>query len=188
MSKLSINWGSGVLTGSDVQTFCKTLGQMRSMFQDGQAASALPDELELYRVQVYAPVVGNTEGGLNWGTTILQPGKIGDEYFMTKGHFHRVRNRAEYYATFQGRGALLLMDESGATRYEKMTPGSICYIPGNTAHRVANTGSDALVFTACWPSDAGHDYETIERDGFSARMMERNGQPVLVPVANAVSL
>jgi len=100
---------------------------------------------------------------------------------MTKGHFHKLRNRAEYYATFRGEGALLLMEEGGATRYERMSPGSTHYIPGHSAHRVANTGSTPLVFAACWPSDAGYDYETIEREGFSARMLERNGEPVLVP-------
>lgn len=187
MAQLTIDWGSGLLAGQDVLTSRKTLAQMRSMFQDRQAANALPDELEMYRVQVYAPVAEGTEGGLNWGTTILQPGKIGGEYFMTRGHFHRVRNRAEYYATFQGQGALLLMDERGATRYEAMEPGSLHYIPASTAHRVANTGSVALVFTACWPSDAGYDYETIERVGFSARMMEQDGQAVLVPVTQTKS-
>lgn len=181
MSQLFIDWNSGLLTGPDIHTSSKLLVQMRSIFQDQAAASALPDELELYRVQVYAPVADGTEGGLNWGTTILQPGKVGEEYFMTRGHFHRLRNRAEYYIAFRGKGALLLMNEHSVTRYERMTPGSMCYIPGNTAHRVANIGSEELVFTACWPSDAGYDYETIERGGFSARMMERNGQPTLVP-------
>ncbi len=53
-------------------------------------------------------------------------------------------------------------------------------IPGNPAHRVANTGSVLPIFAACWSSGAGHDYETIEREGFSARMLERNGNPVLI--------
>jgi glucose-6-phosphate isomerase len=46
---------------------------------------------------------------------------------------------------------------------------------------VANTGSEPLVFIACWPSDAGYDYATIERRGFSARLLQRDGVPVLVP-------
>jgi glucose-6-phosphate isomerase, archaeal len=76
---------------------------------------------------------------------------------------------------------LLLMNEEGATRYERMSPGSMHYIPGNTAQRLANTGSAPLTFAACWSSDAGYDYETIEREGFGARMLERNGEPVLFP-------
>ena len=181
MPKISMDWATGMLAGSSVKTSSKTLGQIRSLFHDQEAASQVPVDLELYRVQFYTPVEDGTEGGLFWGSTIIQPGKVGDEYFMTKGHFHRVRNRAEYYATFHGEGALLLMDEGGATRYEEMSPGSMHYIPGHTAHRVANIGSTPLVFAACWPSDAGYDYETIEREGFGARMLERNGKPVLVP-------
>jgi glucose-6-phosphate isomerase len=46
---------------------------------------------------------------------------------------------------------------------------------------VANTGLQPLVFAACWPADAGYDYETVEREGFGGRMMERNGRPVFVP-------
>lgn len=180
MQTVSMDWATGMLAGSSVQTTRKTLGEVRALFHDQEAARQLPTELELYRVQFYAPVTAGTEGGLFWGNTILQPGKVGDEYFMTKGHFHHIRNRAEYYAAFHGDGALLLMEESGTTRYEKMSPGSIHYIPGNTAHRVANIGSTPLVFAACLPSDAGYDYETIEREGFSARMLERNGKPVLV--------
>ncbi len=181
MHKISMDWATGMLAGNSLQTSQKTLGQIRALFHDQQAARHMSADLELYCVQFYTPVKEGIEGGLFWGSTIIQPGKVGDEYYMTKGHFHRLRNRAEYYATFHGEGALLLMDEGGATRYEKMSPGSVHYIPGHTAHRVANTGSTPLVFSACWPSDSGHDYETIEREGFGARMLERDGKPVLVP-------
>ncbi len=176
----TMDWATGRLSGSKIQTLVKTLGQIRELFHDQEAASRIPSDVELYSVQVFAPVAEGTEGGLFWGNTTLQPGKVGDEYYMTKGHFHRIRNRAEYYATIHGEGALLLMGEDGLTRLETMHPGSLHYIPGSTAHRVANTGRTSLLFAACWPADAGYDYETIERDGFSARLLERNGQPVLV--------
>src|SRR6185437_15999218 len=38
------------------------------------------------------------------GTTFIEPGCVGDEYFMTKGHFHAKRNRGEYYVTAAGSG------------------------------------------------------------------------------------
>ena len=34
------------------------------------------------------------------------------------------------------------------------------------AHRVANIGYSVLSFAACWPSDAGHDYQVILENGF----------------------
>jgi glucose-6-phosphate isomerase len=181
MSVLSIDWTNGALTGADIHTSIKTLGELRSLFADREAARRMPADLEIYRVQAYTPVAAGTEGGLYWGRTILQPGKVGNEYFMTRGHFHLIRNRAEYYLTFRGTGALLLMDEARNTRSQFMSPGSIHYIPASTAHRVANTGDIPLEFSACWPSDAGYDYETIEREGFSACLLQQNGRPVLIP-------
>ncbi|MGH9616432.1 MAG: glucose-6-phosphate isomerase family protein [Acidobacteriaceae bacterium] len=181
IADLIVDWTNGALTAADLHTSLKTMGELRSIFADRHAANQMPADIEIYRIQAYTPVPAGTEGGLFWGRTILQPGNVGEEFFMTKGHFHRIRNRAEYYFTFQGTGALLLMDEARTTRHQDMFPGSVHYIPGSTAHRVANTGSTPLVFSACWPSDAGYDYETIDREGFSARMLLRGGKPVLVP-------
>jgi glucose-6-phosphate isomerase len=134
----------------------------------------------VYRVQSFFPVAEGTDGGLFWGTTFLEPGRVGDEYFMTKGHFHSRRDRAEYYVTVAGSGALILMDETGRTWCEPMSSGSVHYVPAHAAHRVANTGETVLSFLACWPADAGHDYETILTRGFSARMLDVNGIPTLV--------
>jgi len=94
---------------------------------------------------------------------------------MTHGHFHRKRDRAEYYATVSGEGALILMDESRKTWMEAMSPGSLHFIPGRIAHRVANIGSAPLHFMACWPSDAGHDYDAIRNHGFGARLLRVDG-------------
>jgi len=61
-----------------------------------------------------------------------------------------------------------------------MNPGPMHYIPGRVGHIVANTGDEPLVFLATWPSDAGHEYERIRRDGFSERMLLRDGASCLV--------
>jgi glucose-6-phosphate isomerase len=99
---------------------------------------------------------------------------------MTHGHFHAKRDRTEFYATVSGDGTLLLMSENRETWMEKMTPGSLHHIPRSTAHRVANTGKDPLRFVACWPSDAGYDYDSIRKLGFSARLLCIEGTPTLV--------
>jgi glucose-6-phosphate isomerase, archaeal len=77
----------------------------------------------------------------------------------------------------------LLMDNLHNTWAEEMYPGSLHYIKGFTAHRVANTGNTILTFGACWPSDAGHDYETIAKNGFSKRLLEIDGKPALIQQA-----
>jgi glucose-6-phosphate isomerase len=46
------------------------------------------------------------------------------------------------------------------------------FVPPNTAHRLANVGATPLRSVACWPSDAGHEYEPIRRLGFSARLLK----------------
>ena len=170
------------LTGPAIQHQSRRLVDIASIFLDREALDVMDPETMVYTVQSWLPVAEGTEGGLFFGTTNIMPGKVGREYFMTKGHFHTKGDRAEYYWGVKGEGMLILMDRKRNTRAERMFPGSLHYIPGETAHRVANTGSDVLIFGACWPADAGHDYEEIARNGFSARLMEASGTPGLVPV------
>jgi glucose-6-phosphate isomerase len=174
-----VDWSSGELSGNGIEESVKTLGQLAGIFKDEAAWRAMNPETEVYRVRFWRPVPDGTSGGLFWGSTILLPGRVGDEYFMTHGHFHAIRDRAEFYATVKGTGAMLFMDEGGKTWSQTMSPGTVHYIPGNAAHRVVNTVREPLVFLASWPSDAGHDYASIRTTGFSKRMVLRDGEPCL---------
>jgi glucose-6-phosphate isomerase len=137
-------------------------------------------ETIVYRVWWCEPVPAGTEGGLFWGTTEIVPGKVGNEFFMTHGHQHAIRDRAEFYGTVAGEGMLVLRDEGGKVWYEPMRPGSLHYIPGRVAHRTVNIGTEPLRFIASWPSDAGHDYGAIANEGLGARVLERDGKAVFV--------
>lgn len=176
----TVDWTSGTLAGEGIEESVKKLGQLPNIFHDDAAWRAMDPETVVYKVRFWRPVPDGTTGGLFWGATILEPGKVGDEYFMTHGHFHKIRDRAEFYSTVSGTGALLFMQEDGRTWSQTMTPGTVHYIPGGVAHRVVNTGKEPLVFLASWPSDAGHDYASIRTTGFGKRMVERNGEPCLV--------
>lgn len=105
-------------------------------------------------------------------TTVLYPGKVGDEYHMTKGHFHDNRDRAEIYFGVSGHGQLVLATEDGDHDTQQMAPGVANYIPGNWAHRSVNTGDEPLVFFAVYIADAGYDYGTIEEEGFPIVLLE----------------
>jgi len=175
-----VDWTTGTLTGAAIEDGVKTLGQLEGIFRDQAAWQAMDPATVVYRVQYWRPAPDGTEGGVFWGATVVEPGRVGDEYFMTHGHFHAVRDRAEIYATVQGEGALLLMDEAGETTSQTMKPGTVHYIPGHVAHRTVNTGDGPLVFLASWPSDAGHDYGSIKTQGFSKRLVLRDGAPCLV--------
>ena len=177
---IRVDFSTGELAGEGVEEVCRTLGQLEGLFRDKEAWGVMNAAQLVYRLQMFRPVAEGVVGGLFWGTTFVEPGLVGDEYFMTKGHFHVLRNRSEYYVTTGGEGALILMDEGRRTRFELMRPGSVHYIPSGHAHRVANTGSSVLSFLACWPSDAGHDYESVLEHGFSARLRRVDGSPLLV--------
>jgi glucose-6-phosphate isomerase len=178
---MQMDWTSGqLLATASVLESVKTLAQLQGIFANEDAWQKMAPETVVYRVQAWCPVPGGTEGAQFWGSTVVEPGRVDSEYFMTHGHFHQKRDRTEYYGTTQGEGALILMTEDRETRMEPMSPGSLHFIPPNTAHRVANTGDVPLRFVACWPSDAGHDYESIRELGFGARLLSVNGRPTLV--------
>jgi glucose-6-phosphate isomerase len=176
-----IEWLTGMMRGSAVQQATKTLGDMAGMFYDTGSLRHMDENAVVYRVQWAEPVSPGTAGGLFWGSTILEPGRVGDEYFMTHGHFHSKRDRGEYYGVIGGQGLLILMDEDRATRADVMFPGSLHFIAGGLAHRAVNTGNEPLLFWACWPSDAGHDYSSIKTKGFGARVLLRCGGPAVIP-------
>jgi glucose-6-phosphate isomerase, archaeal len=175
-----LDWCHGKMTGEPVQESFKTLLDLKRIFGDSAALSSLEPSREVYRVRWWAPASSGSEGGLFWGLTFLHPGKVGDEYFMTHGHFHANRSRAEFYGTVSGNGMLIEMNAERKTWGEIMTPGSLHYVRGENAHRIANTGTVPLLVWACWPTDAGYDYESIAGQGFSSRLVERDGKPVFI--------
>lgn len=175
-----VDWASGEISGEGIEESVKTLGQLAGLFQDEAAWRKMDPDTVIYRVRFWRPVPDGTAGGLFWGATVLEPGRVGNEYFMTHGHFHAIRDRAEFYATVKGTGMMLFMDENHETWSQPMAPGSVHYLPGYAAHRVVNTGNTPLVFLACWPSDAGHDYGRVRTGGFSKRMVMRDGAPCLI--------
>src|ERR1035438_8644023 len=102
-----VDFTSRLSIGKGVEEAEKKLGQLGGLFHDEAAWHDMDPETVVYRVRFWRPVPEGTKGGLFWGATILEPGRVGDEYFMTHGHFHAVRDRAEYYASVNGVGALL---------------------------------------------------------------------------------
>lgn len=158
----------------------RTLGDIKGIFADSEAIEKMDLTMEAYHVASIMPMAEGTPGGIYMGITYIAPGKVGNEYFMTKGHYHKNPESVEYYWGVEGQGMLILMDRDNNVWAERMFPGSLHYIPADIAHRVANVGESELVFAASWPSDAGHDYETIAKDGFARRLVEVDGEPKLV--------
>ncbi|QNN25488.1 glucose-6-phosphate isomerase [Planctomycetales bacterium ZRK34] len=171
---------TGQLEGPELATSQRTIGDLSGVFENEAARQAMSADRVVYRVTACMPVPDGTPGGLYFGTSFIESGRVGDEYFMTRGHWHRKIDTAEYYWGIAGEGVLILMDEARRCWAERVVPGSLHYIPGRVAHRLANVGDQMLAVGACWGSEAGHDYAAIERDGFSARLKSIDGAPTLV--------
>jgi glucose-6-phosphate isomerase len=169
----------GELSGGAVQTAVKRLGELGGVFADRAAWAAMDPDTPVYRVQTHRAEREGTPGGLFFGTSFVYPGVVGAEYFMTRGHFHERSCAAEYYWGVSGEGILLKMTRERIVSAERVTVDSLHYIPGHVAHRLVNTGEDMLVVGACWPADAGYDYDTIARQGFGARVLRRGGLPII---------
>lgn len=168
--------------GEGVPTSRRALSSLRGLFADAEGMTAEEGTKTAYELYGCLGPDSDDPGELLYATTILYPGQVNGEYFMTRGHFHKNPARGEYCMTLAGQGGIVLMDRERNGRVEWMTPGSVHNLDGRWAHRVVNTGAEPLVFLVVWMSDCGHDYETIARDGFSLRVLQVNGKPEAVPV------
>jgi glucose-6-phosphate isomerase len=144
------------------------LSDMRGMYGNASAEQAVFDsEGDRLIYEVYAVDLPEQTGLVFFGTTIIHPGRIGAEFHMTKGHFHKKRDCSEFYLGLAGEGYLLLQADDGTVRGLPMVRGTIAYVPPFWAHRTVNTGDEPFRFLAVWPGDAGHDYSSIEHSGFA---------------------
>ena len=155
----------------------RRLSSMHGQFADQQAYKAQleKDDLELY--EVYDLQRPEEAGELLHGISIVHPGKVGNEYYMTKGHFHTVLETAEIYYCLKGVGVMVMETPEGEWAVEELCPGKILYVPPRWAHRSVNTGNqEDMVTFFVYPGNAGHDYGTIETQGFRKLALEVNGQ------------
>lgn len=159
----------------------RKLSDMASMYADEAAARrTLADEGDRLIYEVQGVELPDEEGQIPHCTTRILPGRIGDEYHMTKGHYHARREQGEVYFGLHGRGCLVMQTETGETSVVQMIAGSAAYVPPFWAHRTVNVGAEDFVFFSVWEARAGHDYGAIERDGFRKLVVMRDGQPTVV--------
>ncbi|MFE2446467.1 glucose-6-phosphate isomerase [Streptomyces melanosporofaciens] len=158
----------------------RRISAMAGMYADQEAARRLAEE-DVLVYEFFDMGVPRSAGEVAYGTSITYPGKVGDEYFMTKGHFHSVLDTAEIYYCLRGRGLMMMENPEGDVQWEEFTPGKGVYVPGRYAHRSINTSPDEPLITFfAFPGHAGHDYGTIESKGFRKIVVERDGAPAVV--------
>ena len=146
---------------------------MRGQFSDQAAYEQLLSEADVLLYEVYAFVQPEVAGELDSGISIIHPGKVGQEYFMTKGHFHSVLDTAEIYYCLKGEGFMVMETPEGDTSVAVLKPGAVLYISPRWAHRsVCTSRQDDLVTFFAYPGHAGHDYGTIEQQGFRKLVLD----------------
>ncbi|NKB51792.1 MAG: cupin domain-containing protein [Rhizobiaceae bacterium] len=173
-AEVLINSATGAVSPATGR-YAKHLSELGGIFSNADAWSrTIREENDplIYEVLEY-----KQEGSdLFFGTTTMQPGKIGDEFYMTRGHFHEDRTKGEVYNTLSGQGLLLLEDRQGRSSTIEMREGSSAFIPPDWAHRSINCGPAPLVFTWFCSVAAGHDYGQILQQGMRKLVIERNGE------------
>ncbi|MBL1229729.1 hypothetical protein IW492_10850 [Enterococcus sp. BWB1-3] len=169
------------LTGKDVirkQTKLKNYANYYQMVSESEDF-----EKVIYEVEYHDNgLIEGVNGGLFFGISHIMSGKIGNEYHMTKGHIHQKKDTGEYYWGLKGEGLLLLVFKDKTYRLEEVKEGSVHYIPGNTSHRLINTGTEKLSVGACWLTESGHDYLNCD---FPIRVI-KNGEKA-VEIINCTS-
>lgn len=172
---------SGLCKSGKVQPTHRFVSNMVSQFNDRAAAEEIVRNGDKPIYDFYElEQIPETAGDLKFGTSIVYPGKVGDEYFMTKGHFHTILDTGEVYYCLSGQGAMLMETPEGEVSLIEMKPGVAVYVPPRWAHRSINTGAETMVTFFVFRSDAGHDYGTIEQKGYRKLVVERDGKPVMI--------
>lgn len=162
----------------DVQRY---LSDLKGYFLDDHAYDAQLSQHNPLIYEVTALSWHDGRADLVCGFGKLMPGKIGDEYYLTKGHYHTRREAAEIYIGLSGTGYMLLEDEKTEdSQWLVLKAGSIVYVPGYTAHRTVNTGDIPLTYLGINVADAGHDYGSIATRNFLKVIIEENGIPALL--------
>lgn len=171
---------TGVFSPCPQHTF-RRVGDLSMMFQDRAAVADLvkKDNPVVYEIRYYPFATSRSDMAL--GVSTILPGRVGNEYFFTKGHFHERDDQPEIYHCVQGSGVLQMETRDGEYQFADWKPGTITHIPPAYAHRVVNTGNVPLVFVASFHLSAGHVYGPIESRGFSRIIVEQDGVPTQIP-------
>lgn len=157
------------------------LSAMEGQFLDDEAFQRMMEEGDPILYEVYELERPGVAGEIRHGLSVVHPGTVGDEFFMTKGHFHDVLDTSEIYYCLRGQGMMVMETPEGEWSVEPLKPGWVLYVPPRWAHRSVNTGlEESLVTLFAYPSNAGHDYGSIEKQGFRKLILCRNGKPEIV--------
>jgi glucose-6-phosphate isomerase, archaeal len=140
------------------------LNDMKYLFKDKfESNKRLKENPLIY--ETFYPDIEENARYVFYGVTKIHPGRIGDEFFMTKGHLHIPAQVTEIYFCLSGEG-MLLEQKDDIVRKTIIGKGNIAYIGESSFHRVYNTGKEPLIFFVSCNADFKHDYSPLDNNGF----------------------
>ena len=164
----------------NMETGKRYLSDMKGMFADDAAFEAASKQDDVLVYEFHGMPVPEHEGDLAYGCSIVYPGKVGNEYHMTKGHFHTILETAEVYYCIGGHGYMMMENPEGDWLALELTAGKCLYVPKRYAHRSICVGSEPLRTFFVFRADAGHDYGSIETKGYRKLLVEQDGKPAII--------
>ena len=180
--KVKVTMATGLMEPPEtVQGIARRMADMQGLFQDAAATQVMVATGNPVVYRYYAADTPDEAPHLRFGTTVIYPGRVGEEFFMTKGHYHAQERTPEVYFCLRGRGCFVMETRDGATAEEFVEAGQAVYIPPGWAHRSVNVGAEEFVFFYVCPGGVGHDYAAFEETGFRRIVVERDGKPAIVP-------
>ena len=100
--KTEIDFATGALSPKR-NIIRRRLSDMNLMYADrDEAMRILSDEGDRLIYEVQGVELPDEEGQIPHCTTRILPGRVGDEYHMTKGHYHARREQGEVYFGLSG--------------------------------------------------------------------------------------
>ena len=157
-----VNFSTGTIRNT--RKTRRYLSDLVDIYQDRQSAEDMLKKKDVLVYEVDEVTVPNGEGHLVHGTSILYPGKVGKEYFMTRGHFHTKEDEAEVYFCLKGKGYLVMQTRKADVSRIKMSLGTVVYVPPLWAHRTVNTGKEKFICFYVVSGIAGNSYEQFSPD------------------------
>ena len=140
---------TGRCDSGKVQPSCRRVSNLLTQFADEEAAKKLIAEGDPLLYEFYELELPEEPGVLRFGSTRLYPGKVGNEYFMTKGHFHTILDTSEIYYTLSGHGMMMMETPEGDVDCKEMNPGDALYVPATqldlVSKYIGSGGEDAPV-------------------------------------------
>jgi glucose-6-phosphate isomerase len=169
--KSNLDFLSGALE-KGAKCWNRKLSEMIEIYSEHNQSLSLLESEDTIVYKVYEYEMPKEQGHLIPVTTILYPGRVGDQFFMTKGHYHEEKGTAEVYLIISGEGVLLMQTEKGDYKEIYYSKGNLLYIPPFWAHRMVNvSNTEPLKFYGVYPANAGHDYDTIMNKGFRNKVV-----------------